>query len=302
VVKAGSDKLITGYVDRFIRGYDGRRHTVSVSGRGKTQDLVDCSAEWPTGQITGSNVLQIAQKLSMPYGIKVSCIGDPGTTIPQFNLTLGETAYDIIERICRWVGLLAYEDVDGNLILANTQTTKAANGFTEGDNVLSAHVVDAMDQRFSEYDAELLSLDVLGDAGQGGNLIGKATDPNVLRHRLTYLIAEAGGGGQDVCLKRAKWEAARRAGRGRNAAIVTTGWRDSAGTLWTPNTVAPISLPNLHLDGVTWTIGEVTYRQGAGGKTAELVQMDPSAYQPEPILLQPQFLDVKPAAPAAPGP
>lgn len=293
-VKLGADPVITGYVDRFVRGYSADEHRLTLTGRGKTQDLVDCSAEWPTGQITGANVLQIAQKLAQPYGITVTGPANPGPAIPQFNLTLGETAFDIIERICRFAGLLAYEDATGALVLANAGTTKAASGFTEGRNVKAAQVLSSMDQRFSEYDCFLLSMDVLGDTGSGGNLLGKATDPNVKRHRLSYLIAEAGGGGQDVCLKRAQWEAARRAGRSVNAQVVTTGWRDSAGTLWSPNTLASVDLPNLHLSGVTWAIGAVTYHMGEDGKTTELMLMDPSAFQPQPILLQPQFLDVVP--------
>jgi prophage tail gpP-like protein len=299
-VSIGDDVVLTGYVDRYARSYSAGDHKVSVSGRGKTQDLVDCSAEWPTGQISGANVLEIATKLAKPYGITVTCLGDPGPAIPQFNLTLGESAYDIIERICRYAGLLAYEGTDGNLILANTQSTQAASGFTEGVNVQAAHVLSAMDQRFSAYVCFLMSMDVLEDSGQGGNQFASVPDINVPRHRLTYLIAEAGGGGQDICAKRAKWEAARRWGRGYSAQIIGDSWRDSAGALFAPNTQVPISLPNLKLDGVTWTIGEITYRRGMDGTTVEATCMNPSAFTPEPILLQPTFMDVNtsPTTPA----
>ncbi|HWF01547.1 MAG TPA: hypothetical protein VG248_17225 [Caulobacteraceae bacterium] len=297
VVQIGPDAVVTGYLDRYTRGYSATDHTVSISGRGKTQDLVDCSAEYPTGQISGQ-LLAIAQALAQPYGISVSASGGAGAQIPQFNLTLGETAYDIIERICRSAGLLPYEDVDGNLVLANTSSDQAACGFQEGVNVQAAHVMAAMDQRYSEVDAFLLSMDVLGDTGQGGNLCSSAPDPNVPRHRKLYIIAEAGGGGIDIAQKRATWEVARRSGRGLQATITTDSWRDSAGTLWTPNTQAPIDLPGLKLTGVTWTIGEVTYRRGAAGTTCELTLMDPSAFQPEPILLLPTLNDVKPGTAA----
>jgi hypothetical protein len=65
--------VITGYVDRVIGTLDARQHSVTVTGRSKCQDLVDCSAEWPGGQIVGSSVLEIARKLAEPYGISVEC-------------------------------------------------------------------------------------------------------------------------------------------------------------------------------------------------------------------------------------
>jgi prophage tail gpP-like protein len=301
-VSIGDDVVITGYVDRFSRGYDANSHTLSISGRGKCQDLVDCMAEWPTGQISGDNALQVAQKLAQPYGITVSLLGDAGPTIPQINLTIGEKAFDLIERLCRFAGLLAYEGTDGNLILATGQDTAAGSGFTEGQNVQAAHVFSAMDQRYSEYLVFLLATDTLGDLGQGSNLSFIAKDPNVLRHRRTGLIVEAGGGGIEVTQRRATWEAARRVARGFQANVIGDSWRDSAGALFAPNTKAPLSLPGLHLDDVSWTFGEITYRRAEkSGTTLEAVLMDGAAFAPEPILLQPQYQDVPANSPASGG-
>lgn len=69
----GDDIVITGYVDRVSPAYSATSHSITVTGRGKCQDLVDCAAEWPGGQILGSSVLEIAQKLASYYGITVSC-------------------------------------------------------------------------------------------------------------------------------------------------------------------------------------------------------------------------------------
>ncbi len=295
-ISIGPDTTITGYVDKVSRSYDPGSHTITVSGRGKCQDITDCMAEWPSGQISGSNALQIAQKLAQPYGITVTCIGDPGPTIPQFNLTIGETAFDVIEKITRYAGLLTYEDTDGNLVLATTQDTAAASGFAEGQNVQAAHVLNAGDQRFSKYLVFKMGIDVLGDVGEGGNLSFTATDPNVPRHRLTGLVMEASEGGLDITEKRAVWECARRIARGNQATIICDSWRDGAGALWAPNTKAPISLPGLKLDGVKWTISEVEYQRAEKtGTTCQVTLADPAAFTPEPLLLQPEHLDVAPA-------
>ncbi len=292
-VAIGGDLVITGYVDRVRPSIGASSHSIQITGRGKCQDLVDCAAEWPNGQISGSSALQIAQKLAQPYGISVSATSaDVGPPIPQFNLIQGETPFEIIERICRYRGLLAYELPDGSLFLTQVGTATAASGFTEGVNVETAGICYAMDGRFSEYQALLQSMEALGDVGNGGNLFGVAKDPGVPRHRRMVIITESGGGGRDVCIQRANWEAARRAGRANQLVVTTDSWRDSAGILWTPNTLVPLALPNLKLAQANWVIGSVTYVKSEAGTSADLVIMPPAAFVPQPVLLQPFAADV----------
>ncbi|HUW37541.1 MAG TPA: hypothetical protein VMV91_09420 [Rhodocyclaceae bacterium] len=293
VVSIGGDLVITGYVDQFHPSITPTSHMIGVRGRGKCQDLVDCSAEWPNGQISGSSALQIAQNLAKPYGIAVSAtVVDVGPTIPQLNLIRGETPYEVIERICRFRGLLAYELPDGNLFLTRVGTVFAASGFVEGQNIQQADINYSMDQRYSKYDAFLQSMAVLGDVGDGGDLIGSATDRGVKRHRQMDIIAEYGDSGGDVCVLRAHWEAARRIGRSNQLHLTTDSWRDASGKLWAPNTLVPLSLPSLKLQQTSWLISEVTYRLDGNGTTADLVIMPPAAFQPEPVLLMPGLADL----------
>lgn len=292
-VKIGNDLVITGYVDRCIGGIGPSSHPLRITGRSKCADLVDCSAEWPNSQISGASALSIATKIAKPYGITVS--GLDGKTPPQFNFMLGETAFEIIERVTRNAGLLAYDEPDGNLVLAHVGSERAASGFTEGQNIEEATFTSSMDQRFSEYDVFLQSMDVLGDVGGGGNLVARIKDPNVKRNRKRFIIAEAGGGGLDISKARGNWDCARRAGRSTAVTLTADSWRDQAGALWRPNTLAPLSIPTLKLRDVVWAIGEVTYkRDGSNGNSVEATLMPPNAFLPEPILLQPTFPDVLP--------
>jgi prophage tail gpP-like protein len=147
-VRIGADVVITGYVDRVVPQLTAGRHAVGVLGRGKCQDLVDCAAEWPGGQIVGSSVLEIARKLAAPYGIGVSSAVDPGDPIPQFNLMRGETPFEIIERLCRFRQLLAYETPRGDLMLSRVGQVRAGSGFAQGVNVENAIATFSMDQRY----------------------------------------------------------------------------------------------------------------------------------------------------------
>lgn len=299
-IKIGADLVITGYIDRYVQSISAGMHSIKAVGRGKCADLVDCAAEWPNAQISGSSALEIAKKLAQPYGIQVSSPVSGLPVIQQFNLIIGETAFEIIERISRYSAVLAYETPDGNLLLSRIGTEKAACGFQEGVNVLEATYARSMDQRYSIYKAFLQSTDKFGDLGDGGNLLQTVLDNNVPRHRMMVVIAESGGGlAIDIAKQRAEWEGNRREGRSFSIFLTTDSWRDAAGQLWTPNTLVPVSLPTLHLEVPSqqfkdlWVIGEVTYNlTEEHGTTAELLLMPQHAYQLQPILLQPTPIDI----------
>lgn len=288
-VKLGSDVVITGYVDRLSNGGSADGHMLRVIGRGKCQDLVDCSAEWDSGQITGSNALEIAIKLAKPYGIMVRQLdsADPGPAVPQFNLNYGETAADIIQRVARNAGLLAYEDGQGALVLARAGTKKAASGIVYGGNVETWSAELSMDGRYSEIVCTLLGQDVLGDVGDGGFFFDTEKDPNVPRHRRMYMVLEQAQDAQQFTTRKAKWEVARRAGRATVVSATIDSWRDSDGKLWAPNTLVPVSVPGLPPSLSPLALSEVTFHRDEGGTHADLVLLPPAAFAPEPISLLP---------------
>ena len=292
-VKIGDDLVITGYVDRYSPSLSDRRHSIRISGRGKCADLVDCSAEWPSGQISGVTALGIAQKLASPYGITVSSANAEadGNPIPQFNVCWGETPFSIIERICRYRAFLAYDQPDGNLLLSRVGSMAHASGLTEGQNVESGHATYSQDQRFSDYVVRTLSTSVFSDAGGNqGDILAHTYDQGVKRHRLKYII-ETGGSVQDLGKLRGEWEMARRFGRSAMLRIETDSWRDGGGKLWTPNQLVPVDLPSLRAGKKVWVISEVTYERGDRGTRAHLTIMPPEAFAPQPIVLQTTYAD-----------
>lgn len=297
-VMIGQDLVITGYIDQYVPAMDARGHTIRIAGRGKCQDLVDCAATWPNGQISGTSALDVASKLAAHYGITVACGVTDLRAIPQFNLFLGESCYEIIERISRYSSLLVYDTPDGNLMLAQASSVQAASGFQQGINVQAATVKYSADQRFSKYTAYTQSAQMYSDTGVAGNVIAVVEDAGVQRVRERVIIAEAVQGFQDLAKQRAVWEMNRRIGRAAVVTLTTDSWRDSSGALWTPNTLVPILLPQLKLADesgtgpVMWMIGDVTFQRNMeSGTTATITAMRPEAYLPEPTALQPMFVD-----------
>ncbi|RDU99236.1 phage baseplate assembly protein [Trinickia dinghuensis] len=294
----GQDRIITGYIDDYVPEYDADSHSISATGRGKCQDLVDCSAVWPNGQISGTSALDVASKLAAHYGINVTCDIENLPPIPQFNLFIGESAYDIIERISRYSQLLVYEDPYGDLLLTQAHQTMHVGGVAEGVNVQHARVRYSASQRFSKYTVFTQSVETFTDAGIGANVIVSVEDVGVQRTRERFIVAEAVQGYEDLANRRAVWEMNRRIARAAEIVVTTDGWRDGGGTLWTPNTLIPVTLPKLKIVNEVWLLGEVTYiRNEEEGTIAELTIMRPEAYLPEPVALQPMFVD----ASALPG-
>lgn len=288
VVKLGADKVVTGFVDRDRPGGSPTAHSIELIGRGKTQDLVDCSAEWPIGQLIGGNALTIAQTVAKPYGLTVKLAegAATGDEVPKWNLNFGETGAEIIQRVARNAGLLAYEDADGALLLAAAGTRKAASGIVFGENVEQWSAENSMDARFSEIVCCGASMNVLMELG-GDDFYHKQPDPNVKRHRLFYMVVEqVADDPRAFTIKKAKWEVARRAGRSAMVRATIDSWRDKAGKLWAPNTLVPVEVPG-NRGGDELCVSEVTFRRSnEAGTTAELMLMPKEAFTPEPIVLE----------------
>jgi prophage tail gpP-like protein len=280
-------KVITGYIDRWKGSGNAKSHNIRVTGRSKSQDLVDCSAVLPQMSISGVNALTLAQQLAKPYGISVSQASGPTPMIPAFSVTLGETPYEIIERICRFSGLLAYDDADGNVILGQVGTAKAASGFTYGVNVESWDVSFSADQRYQTYLAAIMNTHLLSEQGGDGNIVQQVHDEGVTRFRQLIIVSEQMMGGQSFAKVRAQWEMARRWGRSQEVTLGDDSWWDTAGQLWWPNTIATINVPPAHLVGVDWVIGEASLVYGAEGTRASVKLMPRQAFTPDPEILQP---------------
>lgn len=294
-VKIGSDLVLTGYVDRYASSISASQHTIRVEGRSKSEDLVDCSALVPNTsagspttpgmQILNGDVLSISRKLAEPYHVTINTnVSGPFEALPQFNINLGETVWDIIDRITRYSEMLVYDMPDGSIMFAKVGTESMKSGFKLGDNVETADVMMSMDQRYQEYEGHVISNMALGtDAGVNMPQVGEIVrDNDVPRFRKLYVISEQYVMGQPLAGKRALWEKNRRWGQSFNFNVTCDAWRDAAGKLWEPNKLAPIDAPQLKLSNKSWLIGTVTYIRDEAGQHARLGLWPPEAFTVEP--------------------
>jgi prophage tail gpP-like protein len=290
-VTIGGDTVITGFVDRVSEQVDAHNHVLSIAGRGKCEDIVDCAAQFDSFQFQDVMTADIAALLCKPFAIEVKALSQ-GMLHPQVCMNVGESPYALIDRLCKVAQLLCYEDADGALVLAPLSDTEVAGGFALGVNVERASYTRDMSQRFSTYRVYLVGTALLADLGQQSLAEYTVNDQLVTRFRPTAFIAQTDDAGATVSNQHALWECNRRIGRGNVVTVTTSSWRDAAGALYEPNTLAALSLPQLKLiDGQKFIIGELTYRRDMNGSGCDLILMLPQAFQPEPILYLPLAAD-----------
>ena len=303
-VLIGEDPVLTGYLDQVVTSVEASEHRLSLSGRGKTQDLVDCSAEWKGSLIEQTDVGDVATRLCAPYGIEVSIRADilesantgaaaTKLQLPAMGVTLIEAPASLLAEMARYYGVLMYESDDGELVFDRAGQTPAASGFTEGVNIVAYTVVRSAAERFSDVVIEAYAASQLNELGEELSFLASATDPNVARHRIHRAVGSAPTMGPEFAQREATWEVARRAGRACTATVTVPGWRDAGGALWTPNTKASIHIPTERIINETWVISEVVFtRDDAHGTRTEATLMDPSAFAVEPVVINPVDRDV----------
>ena len=321
LIYIGLDLVITGWIDRRSIAIDAHNHQVTLSGRGITRNLVDCSADLVHdpdlrgGMINGENTLGLARRLCAAYGIEArSAVADHGVPIPEFQVMLGETPYQIIESVARYAGFLVYEDEYGALVLDRVGTQAHSSGFSLPGNIEAINAERSVDQRYSEYLVVYFGVEQLGELSNLANRRANKLDSTLDEFRLKIIVSEQNAPlpsevqpavfNDAIAVQRANWECARRIGRSQAASITCDSWRDSADKLWTPNRLAPVEAPKADITGAQWVIGSVTFRKDMSGTHADLILMPPHAFDPDPkpLNLFDQELANSPRVSQAPAP
>ncbi|HHR4726369.1 TPA: phage baseplate assembly protein, partial [Salmonella enterica] len=253
-LKINGTTVITGYLDTVKHNLTARSHKITITGRDKTGDLVDCSAVFKGGQWHGRTLEQIAGDLCKPFGVRViwqvddAAAAKPFTT---FTLQLSETVSDALTRAARHRGVMVTSNADGDLVF--TQAGSRQAGTLElGKNLLQADFTDDQRNRYSEYL-------VKGHGGGGGHkgdarmaaLLagpkGTADDKAVTRYRPKVILADhkitADGARQ-----RAVREERRAIAKSERFVAGVRGWFREGGSLWDVNLLTRVIAPRMNVD------------------------------------------------------
>lgn len=276
--------LITGYLDSVAPSYDAEQHSLSVSGRDKTADLVDCSA--PPTQWIGRSLADVARELCAPFGIGV--IDQAGADAPFRSLKPndGETVFEMLDQAARIRGVLLVTDGRGNLVITRAGHARAHDALVLGRNVLSGSGNFDLRDVFASYTLKgQQGGDDLLSGETAAAVTARASDTRIRRHRPLTLIAD---GPLDAAGARERviWERNVRWGRSQSIGYSVQGHRQSDGALWRPNMLVSVVDAYQFLAGEQRLITEVAYSLDDRGERSDLTVMPREAFdlleQPEP--------------------
>lgn len=276
------EPVVSGWIDRARYQLGARAHPLDVSGRDRTCDLVDCSAEHAPGSWRDRTVTQIATDLCAPFGISVTAIGDVGPQFARFALEPGETVLAAIERMTVLRGLLATTDAAGDLVLRRPSEQAAGFELAEGLNIEDVAFENDTAERFSRYTLKGHDASDESAGSRAARPTATAADAGVKRHRPLMVIADEEATTATLQAS-ARWEASVRAARAQTVTVTVAGWRSPDGRLYQPNVLVPVRAPTVGVTAELLVAG-VRFKRGAReGSRTELTLVRKESFSLKPV-------------------
>ena len=318
-VSIGTDLVLTGYVDDVEIDFDAKAHSIRIRGRSKTEDVIDCTPDLPSGQFNGYTLDQIARAIATPFGIDVVVATDVGEAFPEATIERHETGFEFLERHARLRSILLSDDEYGRLVLTRAGADRATDPLVQrGVDPEAQYKADPLLQgvpperrgniararaslngakQFSDYFVKTQSGENFATWGGAGGIgspsvtpvqnqvatatNGRAHDASVPRYRPHTIIAESGLDAAMAQL-RADWQMRYNNARATKATITVRGWRQTDGKLWKINQLTPLVADWLGIDREL-LIAHVTYRLGnTEGRLTEMVLGPVEGFTPDP--------------------
>lgn len=289
VVEIDGVPILKGWIDTKSISYAGNEHTLTVTGRDKIGDLIDCAAT-VNGPFEYNNtpLVKVVERIVKPFGITVTNASGSTPIVKRLAIQPGESAFDVIERACRAYGILPVSDGIGGLVLAKPGTERSAGALVYGDNIQLGTIEVSAAERHSLYvvkgQAEAVDANN-DDASHTSGGEGRVTDTQVTRYRPKVLVGE-NQGYSGTLKERALWERKVDRARGMKVSYTVQGWYAAAGAMWKPNTLVKVidTLGDLNRDML---IAGVTFTRDDRGTLTQLTLALPDAFD----------IDTKEAAP-----
>ncbi|SCU73562.1 Baseplate protein [Cupriavidus necator] len=326
-VRIGEHVVITGYVDKTALSYDGASHTIRVTGRDRTGDLVDCSA--PSQAFSGMTFKQLAEALCKPFGIAVydetvdekkltvsqKKLGKKGTppkskrvggALPKAACQNSESVFRILQRLAKNEGVLLVSDAEGGLLLTRAGRAGTVPVPLElGANILAAEYEHSQANLYSEItvkgQAAMQDADSAGGKFEnwmspkhtvkGSSAAGsggvRTGNSEITRYRPLIIVAEAQADARRV-KQRAEWEASNREAKARTYKATVQGWYPGADDGDIWRINSLVRVKDVWARiDEDWLLAAVEFNLDAAGSRCSLELTSPKAFEELPELPKP---------------
>lgn len=277
-IAVGKQIILSGYVDKLAPSFSSNSRTITISGRSRSQDLVDCSVTGDNS-FSGLNLQEIATKLCAPFGITPTFFSEPGDPFSQVTVQQGETVFTLLDKLARQRQFVIYPSFQGNVIFSLVNERRMATELRQGVNVLSGKGGFDVSNRFSQYTVKSQATDLsfLGDDPEPTTQPeGTATDDGVTRFRPLIIIGEQAQDGAGV-ENRASYEAHLRAAKSTEVEVEVQGWFQGPNRFWGLNESVFCDVGFL---GIRRRLisRKIVYQKNTGGTTVNLTLMREDAF------------------------
>lgn len=274
----GEELMISGYIDTVRPAYDGKSHTITVTGRSKAADLVDCAS---TGKVwRDRTLLQIAQELCQPFGIKVTAKAGVGAPFPRAEAEPGQPRYEVLEQLARKRAVRLVSTAQGNLLITTASGKHCGAVLELGVNIRKASGEFSVLKRFNTITVLGCRATEIWEGADAASLVytlrGAAVDKLIRKGRDTVILAE-GAVDTATCQRRAEWQRANGYGIGHGVTYTVSGWQYEQ-KLWPTNRLTTIRDPFMGIDNEEWLMAATTFTLDKEGERTELSLAPREAY------------------------
>lgn len=285
VVKVNGEPVISGYVFGVENSIEKNGRSITISGRDKTADLVDCSIDLKTTQIEKISLKRLAALLADPFKIPVTIDVSVGAPFNPFAFNQGETCFEALERACKQKGVLLTGDGSGGVLITRPGTNRSTTILEQGQNIIQASASFDHSDRFSNYKVKGQGSKYSEDADPvfAFQIQATAKDENVKRFR-PMLIVSDNLATNELARTRAQWESTNRAAKAGKFKVKVQGWKQGDGTLWRPNQLVRVRSSWLGLDDDLLAVTVQMSLNDKDGTTTEINLERKDAYTPEPTI------------------
>jgi prophage tail gpP-like protein len=298
VIKLAGHTVITGFIEKRSGRADSNSNIISLAGRGKIQDVIDCSLQGDQ-TFTGSTSLKtIIERVIKDVGIDIQVIDGSGG-IEDFDgqeieATESDTkAFAFIEKLAKKRQVLITTNGEGNIVITrglgrhiDTHLIHIENG--KNNNVKEATLDEDHSNRFHKYivkSADNPSADSGGgvkDPKVATNREGISIDNEIRKSRTLVINAESASDNQ-TSTERAVWKQNFERAKSKTYTATVAGFlAEKDGKVWEPNFLVNINDDVVEEGGIRaqMLIKSVTYNlSNEGGATTTLEFVVKDAYR-----------------------
>ncbi len=283
------DKLIiTGFIEDLSISYSVDGHSISVSGRDQTGDLVDSSFYQDTKEYSQRDFKRLIELVLKDNGYtnikvinEVSDIQRLGSS-EVIKTNKGDTIFSFIDRYAQKLQVLLITDEDGNIVITREgllgsigSLISEKNG--KNNNILSANININSNNRFRFIEVHSQS----GNDSFALNSVSQnsSSQDDQVRSPRRRRVAAKISSDKDFLSNLAKWHVNINRAKGQRYSCRLVGYytdKDN-NNLWIPNTLVKVKDDKCQLDG-EFLIQGVTYTKSNSGSFTDLSIVNRGAF------------------------